>query len=464
MKTLYIECNMGAAGDMLMAALLELLPDKGAFLDKVNNLGLNDVHVSAKPSVKCGITGTHVSVSIGNIEDTSIDVDMTEHTHEHNHDREHDHGHKHEHIHENEHNHAHEHPHGHDHEHQHDHEHNHEHEHSHEHNHSHEHHQHRGLHEIETILSGLKISQNVKEHAIAVYKLIAEAESHAHGVPVNQIHFHEVGNMDAIADITGVCLLMEELAPEKIIVSPVHVGSGFVRCAHGVLPVPAPATAHILTGVPVYGGKIKGELCTPTGAAILKFFADDFAPMPQMRVIKTGYGMGKKDFEAANCVRVFMGETDGHAGGPNGNAVELRCNVDDMTGEALGFACRTLMEAGARDVFTAAADMKKDRPGILLTCVCDEEKADMFASLMLKHTTTFGVRKEILSRYMLEREIETKQTPFGAVRLKTGKGYGVEKSKLEYEDVAALAKKRGCSAVEMERGIWNSLKSKEGLE
>jgi uncharacterized protein (TIGR00299 family) protein len=275
------------------------------------------------------------------------------------------------------------------------------------------------------------------------------------------VHFHEVGNMDAIADITGVCLLMEELSPEKIIVSPVHAGGGFVRCAHGVLPVPAPATARILTGVPFYGGKIKGELCTPTGAAILKYFADDFGSMPEMRVMKIGYGMGKKDFEAANCVRVFMGETGVYEGGANGYAAELSCNVDDMTGEALGFACHTLMEAGALDVFTAASDMKKDRPGVLLTCVCDEDKADLFASLILKHTTTFGVRKTTLKRYMLERELEKKQTPFGEVRLKTGKGFGVIKSKLEYEDIAALAKRHDCSFTEMQRRIWNNLKRKK---
>jgi len=446
MKTLYIECNMGAAGDMLMAALLELLPDKNAFLEKINNLELNGVRVSAKPSVKCGITGTYVSVSVGGMEETSVDVDMTEH----NHDHKHEHEHKYEQNHEQEHNHEHSDPHDHVHE--------------HEHHHPHEHHKHRGLHDIEAILSGLKVSQNVKEHALAIYRLIAEAESHVHGAPIDQIHFHEVGNLDAITDIVGVCLLMDELTPEKVIVSPVHTGSGFVRCAHGVLPVPAPATAHILTSVPFYGGRIKGELCTPTGAAILKYFADDFGSMPEMRVIKTGYGMGKKDFEAANCVRVFIGETGVYEGGPNGYAVELRCNVDDMTGEALGFACHMLMEAGAYDVFTAQADMKKDRPGVLLTCVCDEEKADMFASLILKHTTTFGVRKTVFNRYMLEREVETKQTPFGEVRLKTGKGYGVIKSKLEYDDVAALAKKRGCSIAEMERSIWNNLKNMEEPE
>ena len=307
----------------------------------------------------------------------------------------------------------------------------------------------------------MPVSESVKKHTLAIYNLIAQAEAHAHGAPVTEVHFHEVGNLDAVADIVGVCLLIEELAPDRIIVSPVHTGSGFVRCSHGVLPVPAPATAHILMGAPSYGGKIKGELCTPTGAAILKHFADDFGPMPEMRVKRIGYGMGKKDFEAANCVRAFWGESDGRGSGPNGYVAELQCNVDDMTGEALGFACQTLIEAGARDVFTAAAGMKKDRPGVLLTCVCDVNKADAFAALILRHTTTFGVRKTVFHRYMLEREIKSLQTPFGNVRMKTGKGYGVTKSKLEYEDVAALAREHNCSIGEMERRIWDNLESSE---
>jgi uncharacterized protein (TIGR00299 family) protein len=311
--------------------------------------------------------------------------------------------------------------------------------------------------DIAAILAGLKVSQTVKEHGLAVYRLIAAAESRAHGRPVTEIHFHEVGNLDAVADIITVCLLLEELAPDRIIVSPIHVGSGFVRCAHGILPVPAPATAYILMGIPSYGGKIRGELCTPTGAALLRHFADDFGPMPEMRVNKIGYGMGKKDFEAANCVRVFLGESGEYAGGPNGYAAQLQCNIDDMTGEALGFACRQLMAAGARDVFTTAAGMKKDRPGVLLTCVCDPAKANYFAALLLRYTTTFGVRKAVLSRYMLERESAVKQTSFGKVRLKTGKGYGVTKAKLEYEDVAALARERDCPVGEMEHRIWLEL-------
>jgi len=427
---------MGAAGDMLMAALLELLPDhdKTAFLEKINNLELKNVKVNAEPSVKSGITGTHVSVTVGGAKEVSIDINMEDNLHEHEHDHEHEHSHDHDHSHEE----------------------------------TDEHHHHTGLKDIEEILSGLNISDNIKKHTLGVYNLLAEAESLAHGCPVSEVHFHEVGNIDAVIDIVGVCLLIEELAPDKIIVSPVHVGSGFVRCSHGILPVPAPATAHILKGIPTFGGKIKGELCTPTGAALLKYFANDFGPMPQISVEGIGYGMGKKDFEVVNCVRVFLGESDESAGygsrqnrGANYQVAELCCNVDDMTGEALGFACNTLMAAGALDVFTTATGMKKNRPGVILTCLCDVKNSDTLAALILKCTTTFAVRKSILDRYMLEREIKTEQTPLGKVKVKTGKGYGVIKSKLEYEDVAALAKERKLSINEIERQIWAYLHNQQ---
>ena len=166
------------------------------------------------------------------------------------------------------------------------------------------------MHEIGHIVEALSVSDKVKTDILAVYELIAEAEGHAHGMPVSQIHFHEVGTMDAVADITAVCLLMEELAPEQVVASPVCVGTGKVRCAHGILPVPAPATADILRGVPVYGGTIRAELCTPTGAALLKHFASAFGPLPLMTVERIGYGMGKKEFEAANTLRAMYGDAN----------------------------------------------------------------------------------------------------------------------------------------------------------
>ena len=243
MKTLYFECNMGAAGDMLMAALLELHPDPLGFLQELNNIGIPGVAVRSNLSAKCGITGTHIQVKVNGREEISHD-----HHHEHDHDH-HNHGHHshehHAHGHHNHEHHSHEH---HSHEHQ-----------SHEH-HDHDHHSHGSYHEIKHTLSHLKVSEAVKSHALGIYQLIAEAESHAHGVPVSQIHFHEVGELDAVADIVGVCMLIEALAPDVILASPIHVGSGQVRCAHGILPVPAPATAHILQDVPIYGGDVCGEL------------------------------------------------------------------------------------------------------------------------------------------------------------------------------------------------------------
>lgn len=425
MKTLYIQCSMGAAGDMLMAALLELTEDKEAFLHTINGLGLPNVTVEQMPSTKCGITGTHVAVRIHGVEEEICDAHR--HCHEYQDMHEHDHGHDHEHEYP---------PHGPEHDHAHE---------CHDHHHHHAPHNHNSMDDIAHTLSHLDLPQPVKDHVLAVYHLIAQAESRAHGKPVEQIHFHEVGNLDAIADIVGVCLLLHQLQPDRIVVSPIHVGSGQVRCAHGILPVPAPATAYILQGVPIYSGEIHGELCTPTGAALLKHFAHCFGPMPVMAVDKVGYGMGKKDFPAANCVRVFLGtEADTPA-----DIVELSCNLDDMTGEALGFACETLLQGGALDVFTIPIQMKKSRPAQMLVCLCNPEDSDTIAQLILRHTTTFGVRKTLCQRYVMDRSFSTLQTPYGHIRRKTGTGFGVCKSKLEYEDLAAAARAGGLSLAEL---------------
>ena len=262
-----------------------------------------------------------------------------------------------------------------------------------------------------------------------------------HGHPVDQIHFHEVGTLDAVADVVGVCVLMHEISPERVVVSPVHVGSGQVRCAHGVLPVPAPATALLLEGAPIYGGAIRGELCTPTGAALLRHFAGDFGDMPAMTLDGVGYGMGIKDFPWANCVRVLLGRTQDV---PD-SAVELRCNLDDMTGEAIGFAVRQLRQAGALDVWTQSIQMKKDRPGTLLCCLCPPEREGEFARLMLRHTTTIGVRCQSVRRYTLQREAVTLNTPYGPVRAKRSHGFGVDRVKPEFDDLAQIAESEGIS-------------------
>ena len=389
---------MGAAGDMLMAALYELLPDRQAFLDRMASLGLPGIEISAEPAVKCGITGTHMKVLVRGEEELGA-----LHAHLHEHENCHDHGH------------------------------------------SHEHHHHTGLHEIEHLLAHLALPQAVRDDALAVYHLIAEAESKVHGHPIDQIHFHEVGTLDALADVVGVCLLMHLLRPDRVYCSNVHVGSGQVRCAHGLLPVPAPATALLLEGVPIYGGAIQGELCTPTGAALLRHFVSEFGAMPVLRPEKTGYGMGTKDFPAANCVRAMLGGLDA----PQEEIIELSCNLDDCTGEAIGFAMERLFDAGALDVYTAPIGMKKNRPGVLLTCLCRPADREKMTELLFRHTTTLGVREAVFRRRTLSRETKTLETGHGPVRVKVSKGYGVRREKPEFEDLAKIARQTGASLEEV---------------
>ena len=423
MKTLYIECNMGAAGDMLMSALSELIDGPDAFIARMNGLGIPGVRFERRTAVKCGVTGTHIDVTVHGEAEHSRDV----HAHDHGHDHDHEHGHDHDHDHD----------------------------HANSalhsplstlHSHSHAH-----LSDIRAVIDALPISDRVKADAAAVYALIARAESEVHGEPVEHVHFHEVGAMDAVADVVGVCALLEQIAPDRIVVSPIHVGSGEVRCAHGVLPVPAPATAKILADAPIYGGAIRGELCTPTGAALLRHFADAFGPMPAMRVGKIGYGMGAKDFEWANCVRAMLGTADapGDVADAPGDVIELRCNLDDMTGEGIAFAADALREAGALDVWTEAIQMKKGRPGTLLACLCDSAREAEFAALMLRHTTTLGVRCQPMRRYTLEREAVTLDTSHGPVRAKRARGFGVDRVKPEFDDLAGIARRENLSVGEI---------------
>lgn len=425
MKTLYIECNMGAAGDMLLASLAELTGDVKSCEEKLNSLGIPDVTYNFEKSVKCGIEGTHARV-------VALGVEEDEHLHEHTHEG---HTHTHEHGHhdpsreELENGHTHEHHHDHDHEHEHSHEHHHDHEHDHEHRHHHAH-----MSDIENIINSLNVSEKVKQDALAVYGLIADAESKAHGKPVSEIHFHEVGTMDAVADIVGVCVLLEQIAPDKIIVSPLATGYGQVRCAHGILPVPAPATASIIEGIPTYSGNIEGELLTPTGAALLKHFADSFGQRPVMAIEKTGYGMGKKDFAKANMLRTFIGSTEGEGD----KVIEFKFNVDDMTGEEIGYATGVLMQEGALDVYTTAVGMKKNRPGILFTVLIKPEDKEKFAKLVFENTTTIGIRYNEMDRFRLARREEKVMTKFGEARIKITEGFGVMKAKPEYDDVKGM--------------------------
>ncbi|MDR1401070.1 MAG: nickel pincer cofactor biosynthesis protein LarC [Endomicrobium sp.] len=397
MKTLYLECSMGASGDMLMGALLELIEDKIDFLKQINSLGFLNLRVNMKSVKKCGIVGTHMLVSINKKqEDTTQNVRIDTQQHYKN-KRDYYNSNKNNLI---------------------------------------------NIKKIKNVIRQLQVSQNVKNNSLDIYRLIAEAEADVHRCPVEYIHFHEIGNTDALVDIIGVCMLIEYLKPEEIIVSPINVGSGFTSCQHGMLPVPAPATARILQDIPIYNdnNSVRDELCTPTGAAIIKHFATNFKQMPRMCVKKIGYGMGTKNFGIANCVRSFLGETETGTRETSDTIVKLECNLDDMTGEAMGFAVDLLLEKGALDVFTTPIQTKKSRPAILLTCMCDEHKSDFFIELMLRHTTTFGVRKNTCDRYTLKRKISIQKTLYGNIRVKTGEGYSVKKVKPECDDVIKAAR------------------------
>lgn len=376
MRTLYIDCSMGCAGDMLTAALLELHPDKDDFLRRMNAALGGKAVLSASPDSKCGLRGTHVTVLINGDEEG----EATRH-----------------------------------------------------------HHEHTSISEILSFIDSVPLEVKVREDTKKVYSLIAEAESRVHGHPIENVHFHEVGSLDALADVLSVCTLMHELAPERILASEVNVGSGTVRCAHGVLPVPAPATELILRGVPIYSGQIKSELCTPTGAALLKYFVWKFGAMPTMQIENAGCGTGKKDFECANVVRAFIGETTDEGD----RIIELACNLDDMTPEELSFAMEELFTLGALDVYFTSIGMKKSRPGVKLTCMCRERQRKQMLECIFKHTTTLGVREYVCKRYELGRSEKTVRTQDGEVRVKISSGYGAVREKAEYEDLAALARKSG---------------------
>lgn len=464
MKTLYFECNMGAAGDMLMSALYDICEQKELFLTTMNQLFSPDIKLTPLHVTKNGIMGTQMQVLIHEMEEGVYQVPSDKHKHDHSHadsitgpD-----------IDETEH---------------------------------HHHHHHVSYSDILGKIDTLALPDTVKENASSIYKLIGEAEAKVHGTTIQQIHFHEVGTLDALVDVVGCSYLIYLIAPDVISCSPIHVGSGFVHCAHGVLPVPAPATAEILKGVPYYSGSISSELCTPTGAAILKYFAKDFVAMPAIAVSAIGYGMGHKDFPIANCVRAFSGKSfdnasskacslsdSGTSSNKSGTALpmasnsndlsgeslplvsdlisglasnlddyvlEISCNLDDMTGEAIGFATELLMDQGALDVYTVSVQMKKNRPGILFVCYCKPEDKDKFTELIFMHTSTRGMRYQYYGRAKLESETIPVTTPYGKISMKKSSGYGISHEKPEFEDVKAAALKHNVSLSDVYASIKN---------
>ncbi|MDR1210175.1 MAG: nickel pincer cofactor biosynthesis protein LarC [Clostridiales bacterium] len=368
MKILYIECAMGAAGDMLTAALAGLIEEPGRFLPKIAG-----VETRFAAGERRGLAGLFAEVSVnGESED------------------------------------------------------------------GHHHHRHVPPEEIARRIVAIEAPERVLADVREIYASIAEAEAAAHGVPVHEVHLHELGAMDAIADAANASALIRAIAPDRIVVSPVAVGFGTVSAAHGALPVPAPATASLLMGVPIYAGEVEGELTTPTGAALIRHFADGFGNMPAMAVSAAGIGLGSRDYPRANAVRVFLGEAES---GSRDSVMEISCNVDDMTGEAVAFASERLWESGALDVWTAPIYMKKSRPAFMITALTRPGDADAVARAMLAHTTTFGARLRAYDRMILDRRFETAETPFGSVTAKIGEGFGARKAKAEFDSAAAAIRR-----------------------
>lgn len=462
MKILYYDCFAGISGDMNLAAMIDLGVSVDYLKAELAKLGIADEFcLVCEPQKRNGIQGMQVHVRLGGSQNES--GEHGEHSH---HDDGHDHSHGHHH----------------DHDCQHDHKHGHGHKHGHKHG-CGGHLPHRNLAAIEAIIMQSDLSDPVKQTSLRIFTRIAEAEAKVHGKPLEEVHFHEVGATDSIVDIVGAAICYHALGVDAVWASPLELGSGFVRCAHGMMPVPAPATAEILHGLPTSRGGVEHEATTPTGAAIVATLASGITAAPVMTTLKTGYGIGHRqsqhpNVDRPNMLRVELAEVDASLAGashrapiqaavepsgvePSGaslaancGACLLQCNIDDMSGELLAEAMDTLIEQGAGDVYFTPVVMKKSRPGVVISVVCGETERARFTELLFRHTTTLGVKAFLHEKTMLEQKLASATTPLGTVRLKQALLHGkVLRSKPEFEDCKALARRHGMPLAEVYAAI-----------
>lgn len=466
MKILYYDCFAGISGDMNLAAMIDLGVEPEYLRAELGRLGLDhEFELRVSPGSRSGIHGTQVDVVL-------INGEAHQHGHEHAlaDTREgHAHAHHHEHARDCEgssHGHGHAHGHGHEHSgshaehgshHGHDHSsggHGHDHDHAHAHTHEsipHAHHghaAHRNLADIEAIIMGSTLPQEVKQTSLAIFLKVAQAEAKVHGKALHEVHFHEVGATDSIVDIVGAAICYHRLGVDAVWSSPVELGAGFVRCAHGLIPVPAPATVEILQGVPTTRGAVNHEATTPTGAAILAALADQFTATPALISEKTAYGIGHREVAIPNVLRVQLARPADSQAARCGASVQaarlLQCNIDDMTGEMLGVAMDVLMENGAMDVHFTPIVMKKNRPATCVSLLCSAADEERFKDLLFRHTTTLGVKSIPIDKTVLEISFEHLDTPLGPVTMKNAILEGkVIRSKPELEDCRELARTHG---------------------
>lgn len=303
----------------------------------------------------------------------------------------------------------------------------------------------RRLDEVAAILSSLALPEDVRRDVGAVYAVLAQAESAVQGIPAAEADLHDAGSLESIVNIVGTCLLLRELHPDRITASAPAVGNGIVKSAGGPLPVPAPAVAELIQGMPVRGTDIQGELLTPAGAALLRHFVQDWQNLPSMTIQKIATGCGSESSGPA-CLRAFLGEAE-----TDSEIVELVCSMDDITGEEAGFAIQELFDAGALEVYTAPIYMKKNRPGILFTCMCRTEQKENMLRIMFRDLSTLGIREYVCPRHTLASHVETAASSLGPVRRKISRGYGAERIKGEYDDLARLAREKVLSMAEIRK-------------
>ncbi|NSB17123.1 nickel pincer cofactor biosynthesis protein LarC [Clostridium beijerinckii] len=459
MRILYYDCFCGISGDMNLAAMLNLGVPKEYLFKEISKINLNSEYdIQINSSEKLGITGTRVDVilkdevnnsdNIGykDFEHCSTDI-IEDHSHSHVHDEEHNH-HDHSHGEDASHNHEHSHPHSNEH----DCSHNHEQAHVHSHSGNHEHH-HRNLKDIENIINSSDLSEKVKNLSLNMFMRVAEAEAKVHGKTLYEVHFHEVGAIDSIVDIVGAAICLDYLKVDKIMASHVQVGGGFVKCAHGLMPVPAPATVEILKGIPINVGVVQFETTTPTGAAILAENVQEFTSKIDFSIKKIGYGIGHRDLDIPNVLRVYLGED---------NSLEkieeqyiLETNIDDMNPEFYGYIEEKLFDAGALDVFKTPIFMKKGRPGIKLSVLISEKIEKDILDIVFEETTSIGVRKYKVEKIMLNREFSKVETQYGEVTIKKSYYKGnLVKYKPEYEECKKIAKENNITMEKVYREVY----------
>lgn len=477
-KTLYLECNSGISGDMTVAALLDLGADEKVLLATLDSMHLEGYQIQIGRTKKCGIDACDFDVILQHDNNQDDDVRSNKngenHAHEHNHSNGNCENHAHEHNHSNDdnsENHNHEHIHSNEddknytHEHSHSngniqsHEHSENNEHSESHIHSQHHsHEHRNIKDVYEIIDRLE-DEDVKELAKKVFKIVAKAEAKAHGIPMEEVHFHEVGAVDSIVDIVAVAICIKNLGITEIIVSPLSEGSGTVRCQHGIIPVPVPAVLNIvmMNELTIKTTNNQGEMITPTGAAIAAALRTKDSLPNQYTIKKIGIGAGKKDFANANILRALMIEEKVQT--PRNDSEEmvwkLESNIDDCTGEALGYTMEKLLEAGARDVFYTPIYMKKNRPAYLLSVICKQKDCSKLEDIIFSHTTTIGIRRIGYERTILEREVIQIKTSFGVVKVKLCKRGENTVCYPEYESVREICESENMDFQQVYASIIN---------